>query len=188
MRVRGFTLLELMIVCAVVGILAAIAYPSYVSYIQKTNRAEGKGALLAAAIQMERYLTERNTYATATLGAGGVYPTTTEHNTYTLSLPSVAASTYTLRATPVGAQARPLRFPDLHRSRCEGRHRYDGRRPVLVADREIAGQRKVRKHEDRGDEHRLGGKAHAAHPREYLACAQRCPGVVNPTGRVRRTQ
>lgn len=105
MRVRGFTLLELMIVCAVVGILAAIAYPSYVSYIQKTNRAEGKGALLAAAIQMERYLTERNTYATATLGAGGVYPTTTEHNTYTLSLPSVAASTYTLRATPVGAQA-----------------------------------------------------------------------------------
>ena len=105
MRARGFTLLELMVVCAIVAILARVAYPSYLSYVQKTNRAEGKGALLAAAVQMERYLTERNTYATATLGAGGVYPTTTEHNTYTLSLPSLAASTYTLRATPVGAQA-----------------------------------------------------------------------------------
>ena len=104
MRARGFTLLELMVVCVVVAILASIAYPSYLSYVQKTNRAEGKGALLAAAVQMERYLTERNTYATATLGAGGVYPSTTEHNVYTLTLANLTASTFTLRAAPVGAQ------------------------------------------------------------------------------------
>ena len=108
MRARGFTLLELMVVCAIVAILARVAYPSYLSYVQKTNRAEGKGALLAAAVQMERYLTERNTYATATLGAGGVYPTTTEHSTYTLSLANLTASSYTLRAAPVGAQASDL--------------------------------------------------------------------------------
>lgn len=104
MRARGFTLLELMVVCVVVAILASIAYPSYLSYVQKTRRAEGKGALLAAAVQMERYLTERNTYATATLGAGGVYPNTTEHNVYTLALANLTASTFTLRATPAGPQ------------------------------------------------------------------------------------
>jgi len=105
MRARGFTLLELTVVCIVISVLAAIAYPSYISYVQKTRRAEGKAALLAAAVQMERYMTEHNTYATASLGSTGVYPDHTEHGVYTLALTNLSASSFTLKATPVGAQA-----------------------------------------------------------------------------------
>ena len=53
---------------------------------------------------MERYFTERSTYATATLGAGGVYPATTQNGYYALSLANLTATTYTLQATPAGAQ------------------------------------------------------------------------------------
>jgi len=104
MRCRGFTLLEVVIACAAVAILAALVYPSYMNSIQKSRRAEAKSALLGAAGQMERYFTERGTYATATLGSSGIYPNHSENSYYALSLANLAATTYTLRATPAGQQ------------------------------------------------------------------------------------
>lgn len=104
MRSRGFTMIEVMIVCVIVAILAAIVYPSYVNTVQKTRRSDAKSALLAAAGQLERYFTERGTYATATLGTSGVYPSTSQNSYYTLSLSNLAATTYTLRAAPAGVQ------------------------------------------------------------------------------------
>jgi type IV pilus assembly protein PilE len=59
---RGFTLMELMIVVAIVGILASIAYPSYVDSILKGRRAEGRAALTDLLQQQERYMTQRNCY------------------------------------------------------------------------------------------------------------------------------
>jgi len=103
-RNRGFTLTEVMVTVVIVGILAAIALPSYKNQIQKSRRSDAKSALIGAAGQMERYMTERGTYATATLGSGGVYPSTTQNGYYTLALANLTASTYTLRATPAGAQ------------------------------------------------------------------------------------
>jgi type IV pilus assembly protein PilE len=59
---RGFTLIELMIVVAVIGILASVAYPSYVEQIRKGNRTEGKAALMRTSQTLERFFTARGRY------------------------------------------------------------------------------------------------------------------------------
>jgi type IV pilus assembly protein PilE len=105
LRPRGFTIVEVVIACAIMGILAAIAYPSYVNTVQKSRRSEATSALLGAAGQLERYFTERNTYSTAVLGSGGVYPSTTQNGYYTLSFGARTATTYTLNAAPAGVQS-----------------------------------------------------------------------------------
>lgn len=61
----GFTLLEVMVVVAIVGILAAIAYPSYDEYVKRGNRAEGQAALNDAAARQERYFAQNNAYVTS---------------------------------------------------------------------------------------------------------------------------
>ena len=60
----GFTLIELMIVVAVIAILGAIAYPSYQDYVRKGKRAEGRAALLRTAQLLERWYSDKSTYAT----------------------------------------------------------------------------------------------------------------------------
>lgn len=62
LHTQGFTLIEIMIVVAIVAILGSIGYPSYVSQTQKGWRSEGKSAALAAAQQEERYFTMNNSY------------------------------------------------------------------------------------------------------------------------------
>lgn len=67
----GFTLMELMIVVAIVGILASIAYPSYVDSVLKGKRAEGRAALADLMQQQERYMTQRNCYLGFTTSSNG---------------------------------------------------------------------------------------------------------------------
>ena len=71
---KGFTLIEVMIVVAIIGILAAVAYPSYVDSIRKGKRAEARAALMNLLQQQERYFTQNNTYETFGLGAVGTLP------------------------------------------------------------------------------------------------------------------
>lgn len=67
---KGFTLIELMMVVAIVAILMAIAVPSYRSYIERGDRAELQATLAAAAGSLERYKSQRFSYSGATAGAG----------------------------------------------------------------------------------------------------------------------
>lgn len=97
----GFTLIEVMIVVAVIGILAAISYPSYDEYVKRGNRAEGKALLSDAAARQERYYAQNYKYATsiAALYGGSATTKTSETKKYTLALSTVAGDGgYTLTA------------------------------------------------------------------------------------------
>ena len=110
-RSKGFTLIELMIAVMIVGIIAAVAIPSYQSQVTKSRRADAQGALTGLANAMERYFTNQNTYAGAAVGDGGIFPDQAPLDGgtkyYQLSISAQDASSYTLQATPIagGAQA-----------------------------------------------------------------------------------
>ena len=105
----GFTLIELMVTVAIVGILAGIAYPSYQSSVMKSRRADTEGVLLGLANAMERHFTESNTYlgmGTPDTGAPSIYSIPTATATYyTITISAATASSYTLSAAPTGAQS-----------------------------------------------------------------------------------
>ncbi|WP_210545695.1 type IV pilin protein [Rhodoferax sp. PAMC 29310] len=69
---RGFSLIELMIVVAIVAILASVAYPAYTNSILKGKRAEGRTALTELLQQQERYMTQTNCYLGFTTTSAGV--------------------------------------------------------------------------------------------------------------------
>jgi type IV pilus assembly protein PilE len=107
-RSRGFTLIEMMIIVAIVAILVTIAYPSYFSFIQRAHRTDATRALMEASGALERYFSQRQTYVGATLGGGpnSVYSSTSPEQFYTLSFARASTATaYSLVATPVGSQA-----------------------------------------------------------------------------------
>lgn len=71
MNQKGFSLIELMITVAIVGILAGIAYPSYQNYVLRTGRADGQAKLMEIMQAQERFYSQNQTYTT-NLGAGGL--------------------------------------------------------------------------------------------------------------------
>ena len=105
---RGFTLIDLLIACVVLAILAAIAYPSYASHVRKAHRADAKAILLETAQYLERHHVTHNTYAGARVDAvSAVSPkgATGARVKYHLRFAGEPdAMTFTLQATPVNGQ------------------------------------------------------------------------------------
>jgi type IV pilus assembly protein PilE len=118
-RSSGFTLIELMIAVAIVGILAAIAYPQYVEYVRKGRRAECRSALLVGAQKMEKFYSNNNQYPAnvaaanisinsnelgpnpaGTLNAGASCDIAIVTGSVQPPAPGGIAATFTLSATP----------------------------------------------------------------------------------------
>ena len=115
-RERGFTLIEVMIVLAIVAILAAVAFPSYQETMIKNRRADGKIALTEAAARLERFFTENNNYGTTLDNIGGSSgKLDSEEGYYSLSMANPCGNTscFTLTATPQGAQTKDTKCGNL---------------------------------------------------------------------------
>lgn len=108
---RGFTLIEVLIVVAVIGILAAVAYPSYAEYVRRGYRADAQAMLLDAAQYMQRFHAAHDRYdqqrdgTEVSLPAEYAQAPRTGAARYTIALSAVTATRFTLEAQPTGSHA-----------------------------------------------------------------------------------
>ena len=104
---QGFTLIELMITVAIVGVLASLAYPSYAQYIVRSNRSSAVSFVMNLASKQEQYNLDARQYTNqlSLLGAASI-PTEVSNN-YNVTVTAdntVAPPTYSITATPTGTQ------------------------------------------------------------------------------------
>ena len=109
-RQRGMTLIELVVVIMIVGVLAAVAIPSYRAYVIRSQRSDAKDALLALATQQEKFYLQCNTYATVIAGAPNCLAgelqaaDASENGWYDLAIDAADATSFTVTATAIAGE------------------------------------------------------------------------------------
>jgi type IV pilus assembly protein PilE len=104
MKPNGFTLSELLVTLAILGILASVAYPHYTDFIAKTHRTQAQQNLMLLAKDMEQYYAEKQSYIGANLDE--IAPATIVDSTdYHYQIQEVTDTSYELAAVPMPAQA-----------------------------------------------------------------------------------
>ena len=105
-RVRGFTLIELMVTVVIVGILAAVAYPSYLDYVRRGNRSAAQTFMMTVAGRQEQYLLTNRSYSSTIAGLNLTQPPETIGR-YNFDIPAgtFTATSYVITATATGTQA-----------------------------------------------------------------------------------
>lgn len=105
---RGFTLIELLITVAIIGILAAIAYPSYTQYMIRANRATAQAEMMDIANRQQQFLLTNRSYADITTLEASGYGLPSEVSSkysYAIVVGAGTVPSYTLTFTPIGTQA-----------------------------------------------------------------------------------
>lgn len=110
----GFTLVEVITVCLIIAVLAAIAFPSYTRMMQRTRRAEAVAIINEQQLRLEKHRVDNASYATY-VPAG-----TLSTEFYTIGISGADADTYVLTATRKGAQLKDTTCGDLVRTFNQG--------------------------------------------------------------------
>lgn len=104
---KGFTLIELMVTVATIGILAAIALPNYTQYITRSNRAAAQAEMLAIANKEEQFLLSNRVYTDAagiTLSGYSLPSQVSSKYTFAVTVGAGTVPSYTITFTPTGSQ------------------------------------------------------------------------------------